>query len=493
MAVKLTPSGKRGGTIIKSSTPSVPIEEMKEPEEVTSPDQAEHLTSGQAVELMKKETYSFLTGVAGSGKTYTVREWLRKDPLALKMTATTGIAAVNLGVETINSCLRFFNTESLQNRYLGLSGRSKPLKLIFRGLAAQYGGLLIDEISMMDGVQLEIISTCVGELNLEREMEGEKPFKLILTGDPLQLPPVDGKWFFEVRAWDKFKDHQIKLTRVWRQKDEKFLEALNAIRVGNGVKGARILKELGVEFATSAKMDFGGTTLFPKNDKVDLYNQIKTTELPGLGEIAKARKWSHSDKPPGDWKNIKDIQEVKLGQYVMILTNGQPDPITREYPYVNGDCGWITEIGKDDGEVEWVRIRLARNESQVMIGKLLRNNKVPEIPYGYSERDLMVLKKDDVAEYMEGKIQFDSVEKRYIDAQIEYLPIRPAYATSIHKSQGLTLDSVQIDINPTFFGFPAMAYVALSRCKGPEGLRIIGTPEMLAKRVKMEKKVKDFV
>ena len=154
----------------------------------------------------------------------------------------------------------------------------------------------------------------------------------------------------------------------------------------------------------------------------------------GMGEIAKARKWSHSDKPPGDWKNIKDIQEIKLNQYVMILKNGTPDPVTREYDYVNGDCGWIQEIGLDgDNEVDWVKVRLARNDSSIIIGKVIRNNKVPELPYGYSERDIVKVGQRDRITYQEGVIQYDVIEKRYVDAQIEYLPIRPAYATSIHK------------------------------------------------------------
>ena len=177
----------------------------------------------------------------------------------------------------------------------------------------------------------------------------------------------------------------------------------------------------------------------------------------------------------------------------MILKNGTPDPITREYDYVNGDCGWIQEIGLDgDNEVDWVKVRLARNDSSIIIGKVIRNNKVPELPYGYSERDIVKVGQRDRITYQEGVIQYDVIEKRYVDAQIEYLPIRPAYATSIHRSQGLTLDSVQIDINPSFFGFPAMAYTALSRCSSPSGLRIIGTPEMLAKRAKVEKKVLQF-
>jgi ATP-dependent exoDNAse (exonuclease V) alpha subunit len=90
-------------------------------------------------------------------------------------------------------------------------------------------------------------------------------------------------------------------------------------------------------------------------------------------------------------------------------------------------------------------------------------------------------------------VHFDRQREKWVHGALYYTPLRPAWATTVHKSQGLTLDRVQLDCRAWFFGKPAMAYVALSRCKTPEGLVVVGSPEMLAKKVKVDPRVVEWL
>jgi ATP-dependent exoDNAse (exonuclease V) alpha subunit len=97
--------------------------------------------------------------------------------------------------------------------------------------------------------------------------------------------------------------------------------------------------------------------------------------------------------------------------------------------------------------------------------------------------------KDNLRDPMTGEL----TKAKGVVGSVEYLPLRLAYASTIHKSQGLTLDNVQIDFRDRFFGNPGMMYVALSRCRTPEGLRLVGSEEMMIKRTVVNQKVKRFL
>lgn len=448
-----------------------------------------HITTEQAIAKLKESTYSFLTGVAGSGKSYTLSNLLELEPGFATICATTGIAGVNLGVPTINSLFKYFDTNSLEQKRINNKIR-KELERLAKGS----GGLVVDEVSMMDGLQLQIIHDEVREFNHERRMEGKPEFRLILTGDFAQLPPVKAKYAFEVEAWEFFGPNTIKLTKVWRQTNPHLLDGLNAIRRGDGPLGAQILSAAGCEFASDIDPRFDGTTLISKNDKVDRFNLTSLARVDGSTQYIPSRKWQHGQFPPSDWKNIPDELGLKIGAFVMILANDSP-----EFTYANGDCGHVEEIcyvedleGKQIPHT--VNVRLTRNNELVTIPKIIREWTQTEEPYGVSKKEV-----DEIPGLgkpiwlMDEKPVYSKDRKRYIVGQIEFMPLRLAYATTIHKSQGLSLDKVQIDLSDNFFGSPAMAYVALSRCKTLEGLRLVGSPKLLANRVSVDPKVRRFV
>src|SRR5215469_13893616 len=171
-------------------------------------------TGGEAADLsapaMTEPTIpcEFTCGVAGSGKTYLWRERIEAQPADGVLAATTGIAAVNLNTTTLNSLLRYFDTDSLRDAYLNGS-----LVRRLREIRADYRRIVIDEVSMMDGEQLSILVRAALECN--SFVADVPPLGLTLVGDFAQLPPVKARWAFESDEWHRFDAATTRLTKVW--------------------------------------------------------------------------------------------------------------------------------------------------------------------------------------------------------------------------------------------------------------------------------------
>lgn len=421
----------------------------------------------------------FITGPAGSGKTYYVRSEIAKNPRFAILAATTGIAAVNLGAITINSLLKYFDTASLEEAFFN----GWLLKTLMKLVEDDYEWIAIDEASMLDGTQLDILYQCVKMLNEILEMEGRPPLGILLTGDFCQLPPIKCKWAFQAECWPVFEAATERLTKIWRQTDERFLEAINHIRAGRGMVGATMLSQLGVEFVKSADTSFQGTTIIAKNEAVDNFNWLCHSKLPGVPWCVGSIRWvTKGRRMPGEWNIIPFDLKLKPNAYVMILSNDTPD-----FSYVNGDCGHITEF---DPDTRTFGVRLVRNGEEVSIGPITRLVTQKEPPeelllehLEMAEDDLKKLEHQPNMPYWD-----PSVGRRgaWVTGAITYYPLRLAYASTVHKTQGLTLDRVQIDLHQNFMSAPAMVYVALSRCKSPQGLRIVGSAALLGSRVKVD-------
>lgn len=441
----------------------------------------------------------FLTGAAGTGKTYEIRQRIAADPEYGMLAATTGIAAVNLGAITINTLLKYFDTDSLEEAFIN-GWLLRCLETLCeehddidadgnRTTRPGYKHIVIDEISMMDARQLDIIYMAVRQFNERRAELGLHPLGIVLTGDFCQLSPIKARWAFEAECWPEFEATTQRLTKVWRQADPRFLEAINHIRSGRGIVGATILSQMGVPFVRAADSSFKGTTILAKNDGVDNFNAMAHLRVPGVPYTVQSSRWGEQSS---EWaKNIPLSFNAKVGAYVMILSNDSP-----AFTYVNGDCGLVKEAADNIFSIE-----LVRNGQLVNIGLLtrLRTQKSPpdqliekypdlaekELRKMYSARDRKPEAKNDP--------YWDPDRRRWVTGGITYMPLRLAYASTVHKTQGLTLDRVQLDLNAGFMSAPAMCYVALSRCKSPEGLRIIGTPALLGARCKVDPAVLRFL
>jgi hypothetical protein len=408
----------------------------------------------------------FITGAAGTGKTYQVREAIHDDPREGVLCATTGIAGVNLGTVTINSLLRYFDTESLINAFV--SGR---LVTRLAKLAQSARNLYVDEVSMMPAEQLDTLYQACREANQRKAvLKSKNPegIGLVLVGDLCQLPPIKARWIFGAECWPEFDGGTERLEKNWRQGDGDFLAAINYLRAGEGVAGAELLASTTADFSSALDLHFPGTTIMAKNDEVDRFNWQALQRVRGEKFAVNSKRW-HVNRPPGEWSHIPPKIELKIGAYVMILAND-----TKGFTYANGDCGLI--VGRDS---QHIQVRLARNDSVVNVGVITRKvHTVDPDECGAIGSSATW-----------GQPYFDEQAEKYVIGAVEYLPLRLAWASTVHKSQGLTLDRVQLDLRNFFFGTPAMTYVAVSRCRAPEGLRIVGTPELLATRCKIDPRV----
>jgi hypothetical protein len=394
--------------------------------------------------------FQFVTGPAGCGKTYLARQWGLHDKGFL-LCATTGIAAVNLGdAVTVHSTLKFFDTASLEENFVSGHLQARMRKLRASGIT-RYG---IDEVSMMPARVLTTLTHAIEELNSDAavDMGHEPQIGITLIGDFLQLPPVKEEYAFQSPEWPKYEAHMLKLSTTYRQTDPDFIRALRAVRLGQPEEAMDVL---GPHIQPSLDMRFDGTTILSKNLQVDRFNKLRHQEL--AGDVL-TYKNTITGKPLPEWeKNIPMFVGLKRGAKVMILANKYLDMGGGErlLLYANGDTGTFVD---GDPRTKVAHVQLNRSGEVVPVTYNIRQNLLPTGAKGKKKDRYQVL------------------------GEVEYMPLRLAYASSVHKSQGLTLDQVQVDISDPFFAAPAMVYVALSRGRSLEGLRLVGNPALLLKR-----------
>lgn len=422
-----------------------------------------------AVDKLLNEPFGFLTGNAGTGKSTLILELNRMYPDLFEICATTGIAAVNLNAKTIHSTLKFFNYPSLEAAW-----REGLLHFNLRLVRARRKKLFLDEMSMMGADMFDLIMNAVDEINSD---DTGKQLGVWISGDLCQLPAIkdkqfthekNGDYIFKSDYWDRFANNTVRLTKVWRQDNVEFMKGINLLRAGHGKAAMDIFKSCGVNFANEVDDNFPGTTLISKNVDVDSYNNKRLQQInsPLIRVCAINKGAQHKE-----WQRLIPFElRLKVGALVMILCNDVP-----AFSYVNGDLGIIE---KYDPTTEAFHIKLQRTGQTAVIGRITRPNlqdNEPEYPTG------------NFVPYSDFKTG------QWIIGTIEYFPLRLAYASTIHKSQGLSLDTVQIDSRAQFFGFPSMAYVSISRARTPQGLYLVGSPESIAAKVKVSKEVIKYV
>jgi ATP-dependent DNA helicase PIF1 len=406
--------------------------------------------------------FAAIFGRAGTGKTFAMRE-IAENNSRICLSASTGIAAVNLDATTVHSKLKFFNTQSLEEAYIRKSLHANLSKLTDR-----YDTLVIDEASMINAKTLDIIVQAMSEIN--------ENLNLYLIGDLLQLPPVTGKgeekaeYICNAAIWPLFDENTITLTKIWRQENPLFISAINSMRESKGIKALELLKQSGVAFIPKLIESFDGTTIIAVNKEVDSFNNKELMKLKSpLIRISPTRR----GRQKKEWDNyIPYEMRFKKDCYVMILTND-----IREWKYANGDCGTIVDY---DSKSDRFSVKLKRNGKIVQIGRITRRFLTDKTP---------------------NQVEFNSMFTPTIDhitgewciGEIKYHPLRIAYASTCHKVQGLSLDKVQIDIRHNFFSYPSMLYTGISRARTPENLVIVGSEKDFITKCKISDEVKRWI
>jgi ATP-dependent DNA helicase PIF1 len=428
-----------------------------------------------------------LIGCAGTGKSYTLATRTRENSKYGLLTATTGISAINLGggARTLNSTLGYFDSSSMRDAFLTGSMARKV-----HDIAREYQWIIVEEYSMLVAEQLTILHRAVAEANRHRDVI--QPLGILLVGDLAQLPPVKGAWCFDSDIWPEFASHTERLDKVWRQNGGPFLDSLNHVRSGSGRDAADILLAAGATFHTQVHTEFDGTTILPKNKMVNRYNELALSRIPGPTITVRSRRWGQQRPEWGENKythewGIPPARDYKVGALVMILAN-RPD-----FSVVNGDCGHIVSYNPPsttDGVEESFVVKMLRTGREEVITRTVRPVEEHDGPDDF--HGPRIHKDDDIGAYIP-EVHYRARTRKYVMGQVEYFAMNLAYASTVHKSQSLTLDRVQADFRDPFFGEPAMLYVARSRCRSLEGLRIVGSVDRFVERCNIDRRVLPWI
>ncbi len=390
------------------------------------------MTQEQAFLIMKTGVNIYLTGSAGSGKTFLLNKYisyLESHDIPVAITASTGIAATHMNGMTIHSWSGIGIRSFLEEKDLEQLEDKKYLWKRFEKARV----LIIDEVSMLHASQLDMI-----ERVCRRFKRNDKPFgglQVILSGDFFQLPPInksgdenESGMIFNGKAWQILNPAICYIEEQHRQEDDNLTEILNSIRT-NSVEEKHyelLQSRIGAELKNNVK----ATKLYTHNVNVDDINNIE------LSLIENEERISHMTSSGPEM--LTDILKksclaheklkLKIGAEIMCIKNNF------EEGYVNGSRGKIIGFNKENGNP---------------IIELYNGKKIT------LKQELWAIEED-------GKIK----------ASLSQIPLRLAWAITIHKSQGMSLDNAEIDLSRTFsYG---MGYVALSRVRTLEGISLVG-------------------
>ncbi len=387
-----------------------------------------------ALHILKSGKNVFITGSAGTGKTYLLNQYtqyLRERRVYPTVVAPTGIAASHLGGQTIHSFFALGIRESIDEGYVEFLLEKKYLKSRFKKLKL----LIIDEISM---VSPELFSAM--DLVLRGFKDTDAPFggvQVVISGDFFQLPPVsktpkEKRFAWQSEVWRALELQTCYLEEKFRQDDSKLIGILDDIRSGSISASSEALLESRHEAMLSTSTP---TKLYTHNVDVDRINHEELEKLDGKPKLFVCEQKGSEKNREKIFKSSLVLEELvlKKGAVVICIKNNA------EAGYVNGTTGIVQSFSP----IDHMPIIITSTGKKIKL-------------------DL----EDWSLENDSGKVL----------ATISQVPLRLAWAITIHKSQGMTLDAAEIDLSRTFEA--GQGYVALSRIKNIEGLRLMGLNPM---------------
>jgi ATP-dependent exoDNAse (exonuclease V) alpha subunit len=380
----------------------------------------------------------FVTGRAGTGKSTLLNHFRNTTKKRAVVLAPTGVAAINVKGQTIHSFFGFKPNITIQ------SITSKHKKYGDKNIYKKLDAIVIDEISMVRADLLD----CVDKFLRLNGPDKNTPFggiQMIFIGDLYQLPPIVNNeerdffrtqyrspYFFSANAMRGIKLELIELEKIYRQKDQKFINILNAIRNNTATEKdlETLNKRYNPEFLPNEKEFF--IYLTAKNLDADKINEDRLSRLKTKQYVFTARKQGDFGR---EYMPTSETLKIKEGAQIMMLNNEQSGN------WVNGTIGKVLKINKgDDGEN--------------IINATLENGKTVDIhPHTWE-----IFK----FSFEDGKMESD------VAGTFTQYPLRLSWAVTVHKAQGKTFHHVILDIATTFAH--GQMYVALSRCTTLEGM-----------------------
>lgn len=394
------------------------------------------LTDGQqrVFDLVKNGDNVYLAGLGGTGKSFILEiiiNWARSIDKNVIVCAPTGIAALNIGGSTIHRALGIRPEATMQKPFRPRIGRNDPLY--------NCDLMIVDEISMCRLDLFDYLSSALMAAARQRRRDGRRPCQLVVVGDFSQLPPVVTRsdrailnemygypihegYAFMGESWPLWNFQHVELTEAIRQRDAAFVAALNACRVGD-TKGTRWIEQ-----HASNSVPGDAIRLCGKNNQADSINNEQLEALPGAEYIYYGS--IDGEVSAGDLPTVKTLR-LKPGARVMVLINHYANK------YVNGSLGTVIQCEPDNCVVNIDDVGPVRFESHTF-----------EITEPVME---------------------DSKAGVKVIGTFTQLPLKLAYALTIHKSQGQTFDHAVV--YPDCWD-PGQLYTALSRLTSIEGLQL---------------------
>lgn len=399
--------------------------------------------------LENSERSAFITGKAGTGKSSLLKYFRSRSKKNIVVLSFTGLAAVNVGGETIHS---FFNfpVGFIEKKSITSSTMIAPI-------LRSTNTIVLDEVSMIRADLMDAI-----DISLRKNRDSNRPFggvQMIFIGDLHQLPPIVEKemrdiysryyktpFFFSADVFQKHKILKIELHKIHRQSDPMFVDILNNVRENNNhvwASAQMLNRNVVTKDYLSTLQTNSVIVLCTTNDKTKKINDYYMSKVDG--DFFEYRANVSGAYDPASYPTDETLR-LKVGCKVMFIKNE-----TVMKTYVNGDIGIIRQLG--NGSI------LVETKDKMISVERGRWEK-----YKYETKIVTVRDEDGVPSEQRTIL-------RTIAGSFEQFPLKLAWAISIHKSQGQTYDNVLIDFDRGCFT-SGQAYVALSRCRTFQGIKL---------------------